>query len=124
MVELFPILTGCLISSAILVIEHLAFWPYKRLPGYLPRYALGTGALGIGMLVWAALTERLIAAVAFGAIAGCGLIVMTTAYWIRWQLARWFKEVDQNGFFAGQIAGQPLSEEHDGPISRSNPRSN
>lgn len=123
MSELFPILTGCLISSALIIIEHLLFWPYKKL-NYLARYVLGTIALGLGLLVWAALTDRLIAAVAFGAIAFCGGATVIAAYWIRLQFDTSLNEADRKAFWAGQIAGLPASEEYDGSPSRSNPRSN
>lgn len=124
MVELFPILNACLVSSALIVIENLLLWPYERLPSYLARYALGTGALGIGLLVWASQTDRLIAVVAFGSMAVWAMFVLGFLYWIRWWIKKKKGEIDQRAFWAGQIAGQPLSEEHDGPPSRSNPRSN
>jgi hypothetical protein len=118
--ELISILIGALAASLLLLVEHVTLWPYKCLPHYTARYVLGTAALGLGLTIWATITDRLIAAVAFWAIAGCGGATVIIAYWVRGQLAKH----DREAFTAGQVAGLPIHEDADGPARRSDTRRN
>lgn len=104
--EFTPIIISATISTCLLLIEHLVcwFWLPARKLAYGPRYTLGTLALGLGMVVWGVLTDRLISAVAFFTIAGSGGALVVAAYWL---IATWLQEidgVDKRAFLAGTIA--------------------
>lgn len=70
---------GLTITALILLVEHWFPWPKK--PGYLERYAMGCGAIYIGLLIWLGPQQQwilLLQLLAFYLISGA---VTTGAYY-------------------------------------------
>lgn len=111
----YAIIIGVLLSTLLLVAEHLILWSI-RLP-LVVRYTIGTATLGIGLSIACWLHGAWFGAVAFWAIAGAGGVAVGCLHLWRDRHAQYPRDID-DAFAAGQLAGRVQGEIHGTPRER------
>ena len=77
------ILVGALVTSLLLIIAHIALWPYRDRMHRVHNYVVGVSCISVGMLTASALMQQWIVFVTFVCVTLPGGLSIMAAWWVR-----------------------------------------
>ena len=90
--EFQAIVAGSLLTLVLLIAEHLALWPYRRIMRRVHAYVIGTASIGMGVTLVAFLLDQWLIAIVFWSVCGPGGFAVAGLW-----LGRWVIEERQKG---------------------------
>lgn len=81
--EFQAVFAGSFLTCILLIVAHVALWPYRDRMRRVHSYIVGTACIGVGITLTALLLQQWIIAITFWSVAGPGGFAIAAAWWIR-----------------------------------------